>query len=97
MKRTDAVHIGDVLGEFFKDNPQLRQKILEVRIKRAWGEMLGPMIVKSTRSLYVKNRVLHVSVTSSALRNELMINRKRLLKSLNEYVKSEAIVDIVIR
>ncbi|MDR0796044.1 MAG: DUF721 domain-containing protein [Tannerella sp.] len=97
MRRIDSVHIGDVIGEFFKDNPQLRQKILEVRIKRAWGEILGPMIMRSTQNLYVKNRTLHVSITSSALRNELMINRKRLLKSLNQHAKDEVIDQIIIR
>ena len=97
MKRTNAIPIGEILHDFFKENPLLRQKILEVRIQRAWGEVLGPMIMRSTQNLFVKNRVLHVSLNSSVLRNELSMNKKRLLKSLNDYAGEEVITDIVIR
>jgi predicted nucleic acid-binding Zn ribbon protein len=97
MKRTNALCIGEILNDFYKQNPQLWQKLLEIRIQRAWGEVLGSMIRQSTRNLYVKNRVLYVSVNSSVLRNELLMNRKRLLKSLNEYAGAEVIRDIVIR
>ena len=97
MKRTQAIPISEILSDFFKENPQIRQKILEVRVQRAWGELLGPMIMRSTQQLFVKNRVLHVFLNSSVLRNELLLNRKRLLKSLNDYAGEEVINDIVIR
>ena len=97
MKRTQALHISEILQDFYKANPQLRQKLLEVRIQHAWSEVLGPMIMRSTQKLFVKNRVLHVFLNSSVLRNELLLNRKRLLKSLNDYVGEEVIGDIVIR
>ena len=97
MKRTKTLHIREILHGFYRENPQLWQKILEIRIQRAWSEMLGPMIMKSTQNLYVKNRVLYVFINSSVLRNELVLSRKRLLKSLNEYAGAEVIRDIVIR
>ena len=97
MKRTQAIPIGEILSEFYKENPQIKQKILEVRIERAWGELLGPMIMRSTQQLFVKNSVLHVFLSSSVLRNELFLNRKRLLKNLNDYAGEEVIKDIAIR
>ena len=97
MKRTNAIPVGDILHDFLKENPLVRQKIVEVRIQRAWGEVLGPMIMDSTQKLFVKNRVLHVSLNSSVLRNELSMSKMRLLKSLNDYTGEEAIKDIVIR
>jgi len=97
MKRISAVPIGDVLRDFYRDNPQIKQKILEVRIQKAWGEILGPNIMRSTQRLFVKNRVLHVFLNSSVLRNELSMNKKRLLKSLNDYAGEEVIEKINIR
>ena len=97
MRRTQALPIGEILQDFYRENPHVWQKILEVRIQRAWGDVLGPMIMRSTRNLFVKNRVLHVYVDSSVLRSELILNRKRLLNSLNEYVGEGVIDDIVIR
>jgi len=97
MKRTKSLHISSLLHDFYRENPELWQKILEIRIQRAWEKLLGPGITKSTRNLYVKNHVLYVFLDSSVLRNELLLSRKRLLKSLNEYAGAEVIRDIVIR
>ena len=97
MERIQALPIGEILRDFYEENPQLKQKILEVRILRAWNDFLGPMITRSTQQIFVKNCVLHVSLNSSVLRNELLLNKKRLLKSLNDYAGEEVIKDIVIR
>ena len=97
MKRTKVIHISSLLQDFYKENPKLWQKILEIRIQRAWGEILGPGILQSTQHLYVKNQVLYVFLNSSVLRNELLLNRKRLLQKLNEFAGAEVIRDIVIR
>jgi hypothetical protein len=97
MKRKNTQPIGEVLKNFFDDNAELYEKMLEIRIQRGWGEILGPMILQYTRNLYVKNHVLYVSLTSSVLRSELILSRDKLLKSLNDYAGSTVIHDIVIR
>jgi predicted nucleic acid-binding Zn ribbon protein len=97
MRRRNAESIGTVLQHFYDENPQLKQKLLEMRIIRAWNEMPGKIIAQSTRSLYVKNRVLYVSVSSSVLRNELLLHRENLVKKLNGCARAEVIRDIVIR
>jgi len=95
MMHRNAQTLGDAIREFFEDNAELRGKILEIRVMRAWGEILGPMVAQYTRNIYVK--VLYVSLTSSVLRSELVLCRERLVKSLNDYAGSEVIQDIVIR
>ena len=78
----NAQTLGDAIREF---------------VMRAWGEILGPMVAQYTRNIYVKDKVLYVSLTSSVLRSELVLCRERLVKSLNDYAGSEVIQDIVIR
>ena len=95
--RRNSQTLGEVLRDFFENSPVLRAKILPLRIQRGWGELLGPMVQQSTTTLYVKNRVLHVSLTSAVLRSELLLCRERLVKSLNEYAEADVIDDIVIR
>jgi predicted nucleic acid-binding Zn ribbon protein len=97
MKRTYAMPIGELLQGFYDENPQLKQKMLEMRIQRAWGEVLGPMVQHATRSIFVKNKVLYVALNSSVLRSELFQNRVQLLKNLNEYAGEMVIESIVIR
>lgn len=97
MKRKNAQSIRELLQDFYTENPEIQQKILEIRVQRAWGEMLGPMVSKSTRNLYVKNRILYVSLNSSVLRSELILNKDRLLKGLNKYVETDFVLDIILR
>jgi len=97
MKRRNAQKIGEAFGEFFKSNPELYKRILEYRVQKAWNEVLGAYIAQYTRSVYVHSGVLYVSLSSSVLRNELMLSRDRLIVSLNEYAGADVIRDIVMR
>lgn len=97
MMHRNSQTLGDAIREFFEENGELQQRILEIRVQRAWGEVLGPMVVHYTHQIYIKNRVLHVSLTSSVLRSELVLCRDRLVKNLNEYAGAEVIRDIQIR
>ncbi|MDR0995782.1 MAG: DUF721 domain-containing protein [Tannerella sp.] len=97
MNRQDAKPIGSLLEGFFDDNPALKERVLAIRAERAWGEVLGPAILQYTRSLFVKNRVLHVALSSAVLRQELALSREKILKSLNAYVGEDFLRDLVIR
>ncbi|MCD7933295.1 MAG: DUF721 domain-containing protein [Tannerellaceae bacterium] len=97
MKRTNTQKLGEVIRDFFEDNTELYEKMMAIRIQRAWGEVLGPMVMQYTRNLYVRDDVLFVSLTSSVLRSELSMCEDRLLKSLNDYAGSTVIRKIVIR
>jgi hypothetical protein len=97
MKRNNSQKLGDLLRDFFEENPELYDKMMEIRIQRSWKEVLGPMVMQYTRTVYVRDKVLYVYLTSSVLRSELILCREKLIKSLNEYAGSSVIKDIVIR
>jgi len=97
MKRNNTQKLGELLRDFFEDNTELYEKMMEIRIRRVWQEVLGPMVLQYTRNVYVKDKVLYVSLTSSVLRSELVLCREKLVKSLNDYAGSQVIRDIVIR
>lgn len=97
MKRTNTQSISELISEFLANNPKLRQKLLENRIVQAWSQVLGPSIMDYTQDIYVKNRILYVSLQSSVWRNELFMRRKKLVENLNERAGAEVITDIVFR
>jgi len=97
MKRNNSQKLGDLLRDFFEENSELYDKMMEIRIQRSWKEVLGPMVMQYTRTVYVRDKVLYVYLTSSVLRSELILCREELVKSLNEYAGSSVIKDIVIR
>lgn len=96
MQRRNTQTLGEVLRDFFEDNTELYEKMMEVRVRRAWRELLGPAIWQYTRNIYVRDKVLHVSLTSSVLRGELSLCRDRLIKSLNDYAGRAVITHIVL-
>lgn len=94
MRKQNAQNIQDILKDFMQENPAIRSRIMENRVVTAWNTILGPSVKHYTRSVFVKNKVLHVSLNSSVLRNELMMSKEKLVKSLNDYCEGEAITEI---
>jgi predicted nucleic acid-binding Zn ribbon protein len=69
----------------------------EYRLIQAWGQVLGAAVHSYTKEVKIYNQVLFVKVTSSVLRQELQMNRKSLVRKLNDHVKAQVITDIVFR
>ncbi len=95
MQRRNTQTLGEVLRDFFEDNTEIYEKIMEARVLRSWGELLGPTIMRYTRNIYIRDKVLHVSLTSSVLREELTLCRERLLKNLNDHVGANILTKII--
>jgi predicted nucleic acid-binding Zn ribbon protein len=96
MKRNQAKTIGELLRVYLRQEG-LETPLNEQRLISAWPEVMGPAIAAYTRDIYIKNRVLHVHVTSAALRQELMMGRTVMVSNLNNYVGATVITDIVVR
>jgi len=96
MRKEHIQPIGDILKEYLKVF-RLQSKIDETTLITSWKQVLGPSIYSYTRDLSIRNKILYVSLTSSALRNELMLMRTRLIKELNDVVGTDVIEDIKFR
>lgn len=97
MKRVNAQSIGEILREFFTQNPEIGRRLDEVRVVHAWREVLGPGVSQATREAYVRGATLHVMLDSAVLRSELMMWRDRLVRTLNERVGTDVIREIRFR
>ena len=97
MLKRNAQQLNDILLEFFNENPELKTSVAEHRAVSAWRELLGEGVAHYTKNVYFKRNVLHVQLTSSVLRAELIMNKQNLIDRLNEYAEMEVVKDIVIR
>jgi predicted nucleic acid-binding Zn ribbon protein len=95
MRRTNTVSIAKVLNEVINEY-KIGDKLKETRIIAAWPEVLGPL-ARPTDRLYIKNKTLFVSLSSSVICNELSMMRSTLIRCLNEKAGEEVIKDIVFR
>ncbi len=96
MRRNDAEQIGEMIRIFFRQTA-LEAPLNEYRLIQAWKDVVGPAITKYTSNLYIKNQILYVHITSSVLRQELMMGRDLLVKNLNKQVGAQVIVNIIFR
>ena len=93
MKRNNTEQGGDIIRQFLRQEG-LESPLNEYRLIESWKDVVGPAIARYTSNLYIKNQTLHVHLTSSVLRQELMMGRELLIRNLNKTVGSQVIVDI---
>ena len=96
MKRTEAETVGDIITRLLKAE-NLEQKFDEQRVAAMWKDVVGQGINRYTVNRSVRNGVLYVTISSAPLRNELMMNRSRLVSRINDFIGHEVIHDIVFR
>lgn len=89
--KTHSLH--DALLVFLRENG-LETPLLEYRIVQAWPEVMGQTISRYTKQVYVRDGKLHVQLTSAPLRQNLMMERKRIAQKLNDNVGSYVISDV---
>lgn len=59
------------------------QKMHEAAVLAKWEEIMGEAVNKRTERKYIKNRVLHLELNSSVMRDELMRKRSEIIKKVN--------------
>ena len=96
MRRGEIKSIAEIVRATCREEG-LETPLNEYRLIQAWPQVLGKAVQAYTKELKIYNQVLFVKVTSSVLRQELLMNRKSLVRRLNEHVKAQVITDIVLR
>lgn len=96
MKRTDARQIGDLITQLLQADG-IEDKFNEQQAAALWPQVVGNGVNRYTVNRRVSNGVMYVTISSAALRNELMMNRSAIVKRLNEFLGHEVIHDIVFR
>lgn len=72
------------------------RKLKEVNIISRWESLMGKMVAVRTSQIYIRNRILYVRVTSSVLKNELMMMRQDIIDRVNEQAGEKLVEKIII-
>ena len=94
MKTSSDRPIGEVLKEMI-ESYRLENKLNEVKVLNAWEKVVGPLIARYTRDVYIKRGKLFVKVDSPALKNELTYNSSIIIERLNAEAGSTVIEEII--
>lgn len=93
MKRIETQSVADVLRQAIEES-DLEETLAEYRAAAAWPLVVGRHLADLTGKPVVSRGVLSVSVRSSALRQELTMQRSRLRELLNKAAGAEAIREL---
>lgn len=96
MRKSETHSLKEVVNDYI-DHLKIGGKLKETQLLSNWEKIMGKTIAKKTQKIYIKDRVLYISLTSSVLRNELFMMRSKLKERLNESVGAEVLKDIVLR
>ncbi len=96
-KRTsNESSIADVLKEIIGKN-KLQPGIDEVMVKDAWKSLMGNGVNSYTRNVILKNGTLYVELTSAVLREELTYGKEKIIKLINEELRRDVVINVVLR
>ena len=96
MRRSKTISLAEAVNDYIKEM-NLGGKLSEVAVINSWEEIVGKAISSRTTKIFIKDGVLHVHLSSSVVRNELLMLRESLREQLNKKAGSEVIKDIVLR
>lgn len=96
MRKSNTRKISEIINEFLQESG-LKHKLNKSRVINYWEELMGKTIAKRTTSIYIKNKTLFVSFSSSVVKSEIMMMRKEIVDALNKHVGEIIVEKIVIR
>lgn len=96
MRRSKTISLAEAMQDYIKEM-NLGDKLKEINVIDSWEQIVGKAISTRTSKVYIKEGVLFVHLSSSIVRNELMMIREALREKLNEKAGSEVIKEIVLK
>ncbi len=94
VRRTsNETPLGQVIDKLMKAY-RLDGKLKELDVLEAWPEMMGIAVANRTKELFIKNKVLHIHLDSSVMRDELAHGKQIIIQRVNEKAGFEMITDI---
>lgn len=96
MRKSNTQPIQEVIRELLREM-KIDRKLKEVGIVSDWESLMGKTVAVRTSRIYIQNRILYIYVTSSVLRNELLMMRQDIIHKLNERAGEVIVEQIVVR
>lgn len=95
MRRNKTITLGEALQDLIREY-RLGPGLKEATVLGIWESIAGKVITARTKKTYLKDGVLHIYLTSSVVRNELMMLRDSLRAQINSRAGEEVIREIVL-
>lgn len=89
----DEKKLKDLVKSLFHSY-KLGDKFDEIGVVNSWEQIAGGMIAQKTEKVYIRDKVLHLTLSSAPLKNELRYHKLVLIEKVNTFAGREMIKDI---
>ena len=76
-------------------NKLLGSGLKKIFLKKIWLKVIGKNVSQYTRNIYIKNNTLYLTITSSALKEELSYGKDKIIQNFNKEIGNDEINKIV--
>jgi len=95
MRRNKTITLKEALEDLIREY-HLEPKLKEASVIKIWEGVTGKAITTRTKRVFVKDGVLHIYLSSSVVKNELMMLRESLRIQINSKAGEEVIREIMV-
>ena len=95
-KNKNGEKLDDVVKRLIKSYGYSK-KFNEYEVIEAFGKIMGPVIVKKVNDAYVYNSKLILILNSAPLRNEISMQKSKLISLINQELGNDFLDDIVLK
>ena len=93
-RKKDTTTAGDAIRELL-DTYKIKGKFDQTEVKSQWNTIMGKTIASRTTKLFFKKSVLFVEINSAPLRQELNMNKSKVLHLLQSKFGKMVVEQIV--
>lgn len=93
-RTAEAQSLGEVIKKLL-DTYRLNSRYNETYVAAQWEAIVGKSIASRTQKLNIKNKVLYITMNSSAMAQELYLAKTRFIELINEKMGEQVIDDII--
>lgn len=95
-KDRESISMKDAVNVFLKAQG-LDDEYKEKEILGKWEELVGKPIAMRTEKLMIKNKVLHIALNSSVMRDELFQRKSQIVDIVNKEAGFELITEVFLK
>ena len=88
--------VGAILKQIIQTN-KLQSGMDDIDVRSAWANLMGNGVNSYTQNVVLKGSTLYVELTSSVLRQELSLGKSKIIKMINEELRRDVVLNVVLR
>ena len=96
MKRSEFQSLGSAIHDYLKKE-KIDGKLAEIEAVNMWESIIGKQISRATTSIFIKDGVLYIHLSSSIVRNELFMMRNEIIQAINMRIGRRVVKAIILK